>query len=518
LQQGKAKNGGHLRVGLEWEVDIIDPPSSFGGWNTGRVVQQIFESLVEDDLENETEPYTKIIPALAENYEVSQDGMEYTFYLRKSVKFHDGNPLSADVVKFNLERIWNKDAPHYYPVAADLNQTVAQILKEIEIVDSHTIKLILREPFAEFLRYMTQEDGPGAIVYVSPEAIEKYGNEGVADKAPGTGPFKLKERFETEFGSAVTIEKNPNYWGGKPYLDAITFLPIPDSKDRVTALETGKIDLVYGPDSLKIEELKKKDFVVKEGPIPYLWYFSFNTREKPFSDARVRKAVAHAFDRKGLSKEVFAGNISAASGLLPPASPSYESDFPEYYPYDPKKAIELLTEAGYPNGFEFKLMTCKEGSAQLVPVEICEWFKKDLGKVGIHLEILYSNDWVSYCNDWKLGVPENVGASQMSWGMSCDYWLEYITHSKNISPKGFNVGHYSNPEIDRLLDIARTEVQDKRRIELYRIIHRLIMEDCPCLPVANIKAGAVVHHKRVKNFKYPPQNWHDFKGVWVDSI
>src|SRR5690606_2455920 len=101
---------------------------------------------------------------------------------------------------------------------------------------------------------------------------------------------------------------------------------------------------------------------------------------------------------------------------------------------------------------------------------------------------------------------------------SCDYWLEHATHSKNLAPKGFNVGHYSNPEIDRLLDLARTEMQEKQRISLYRIIHRLIMEDFPILPVANVNAGFVVHHKRVKNFKYPPQLWHDFKRVWIESI
>ena len=510
--------GGHLKVGLEWEVDIIDPPASFGGWNTARVVQQIFESLTEDDLENETGTYTNIIPVLAEKYEVSQDGTEYTFSLRKNIKFHDGNLFTADTVKFNLERIWKKDAPHYYQVAADLNPTISQVLKEIEVIDNYTVKLILKEPFAEFPRYMTQEDGPGSSVFVSPEAIKKYGNEGVADKAPGTGPFKLKERFDTESGSAITIESNFDYWGGAPYLDTITFLPIPDPKDRVKALETGKVDLVYGPDSLQLSTLKEKGFVIKEGPIPYLWYFMFNTREKPFDDARVRKAVCHAFDRKGLSQEVFGGNTIPASGLLPPGSPSYEVDFVEYYPYDPKKSMELLTEAGYPNGFEFKLMTVSEGSAQLKPIEICEWFKKDLEKVGINLEILYAEEWVNYCNEWKLGIPEGVGAAQMSWGMSCDYWLEYITHSKNIAPNGFNVGYYSNPEIDRLLDIARTEIEEVRRIKLYQIIHRLIMQDAPCLPVANIKAGNVAHNKVVKNFKYPPQNWHDFKRVWIESV
>jgi peptide/nickel transport system substrate-binding protein len=517
LQQDKPKFGGHLKVGLQWEVDIIDPPASFGGWNTARVVQQIFESLVEDDLENETVPYTKIIPALAEDYEVSEDGKEYTFHLRRNVKFHDGNPFTADSVKFNLERMCKKDVPHYYTIAADLNPTVSVILKDIEIVDSHTVKLILKEPFAEFLRYMTQEDGPGSMVCVGPEAIKKYGNEGAADKVPGTGPFRLKERFETKFGSAITIEKNSDYWGGAPYLDTITFLPFPDTKDRVTALETGEVDLIYGPDFKKIEELKRKGFVTKAGPVPYVWYFIFNTREKPFSDVRLRKAVVHAFDRKRFCKEVFDDNLSAATGLITPASPSYEPDFPEFYPYDPAKAKELLAEAGYPNGFEFKLMTCKGGTG-VKSDDFCEWLKKDLDKVGVKVEILYANDWITYCNEWKLGIPKNVGMSQMSWGMSCDFWLEYITHSRYISPKGFNVGYYNNPAIDRLLDIARTEMQDKRRIELYQIIHRLIMEDVPCIPVTNNKSANVVHHKRVKNFKYPPQNWHDFKRVWIDSI
>jgi peptide/nickel transport system substrate-binding protein len=517
LNKDRPINGGNLKVGIEWEVDIIDPPASFGGWNTGRVVQQMYESLVEDDLENEDVEYTDIIPALAERYEISEDGKEYTFYLRKNVKFHDGYPFDAEAVKFNLERIWKKDSPYYNEFAAGLNLTVGHVLKDIEIIDTHTIKLILKEPFAEFLRYMTQEDAPGAMVYVSPEAIKKYGNEGVADRQTGTGPFKLKERFDTEFGGAVTVERNPDYWGEKTYLDTITFLPIPDPMDRVKALKSGEVDLIYGPDSLKVKELKEQGFVVEERPIPYLWFFQFNTKTKPFSDVRVRQAISYAFDREGLCREVFDGNTIPAKGILAPGSPSFEFDFPDYYAYNPEKAKELLAEAGYPDGFEFKLWTVSEGSGQLKPIQICEWLKKDLAKVGIKLEIQYAEEWVNYCNEWKLGLPEDVGAGQMSWAFSCDYWMEYISHSKNIAPKGFNVGYYSNPEVDRLLDMARTETNDERRIELYHIVHRLIMQEAPFLPVVHIKAGNVAHSKNVKNFKFPPQNWHDFKRVWIES-
>lgn len=509
------RRGGHLVVGLEWEVDIIDPPSSFGGWNTGRVVQHIFESLVEDDLEEENTPYTSIVPALAERYEISPDGLEYTFFLRRGVTFHDGRPFDAQAVRYNLERMWKEDAPHYYPVAADFNRVALQTLKDIEIVDDHVVKLVMREPFADFLRYMTQEDGPGAVVYLSPDAIARYGNEAVADKAPGTGAFRFKRRFDTEFGSAVTIERYPDYWGGPAYLDEITFVPLPDPQDRVNALEAGKVDLVYGPEPTRIEELRDKGFVVREGPIPYVWYFIFNTREHPVSDVRVRRAIFHAFDRQRLSRELFADNTSAPAGLVPPACPSYEADFPAYYPYDPQRAAQLLAEAGCANGFPLKVMTVTGGSAQLAPVAICEWLKKDLAKLGIVVELVLRDDWVPYCNEWRLGVPTGFGASQNSWGMSCDIWLEHVAHSKNISPRAFNVGYFGKPEIDRLLDLARTEIRDARRIEFYRVIHRLIMEEAPLLPVANIKAGAVVHNQRVRNFKYPPQNWHDFKRVWL---
>lgn len=508
--------GGHLKVGLEWEVDIIDPPSSFGGWNTGRVAQQMFESLVEDDLEKEGVLYTDVVPALARRYDISPDGLEYTFFLRDDVRFHDGQPFDAAAVKFNLERLWKEDAPHYYPVAADYNRVALQTLKEIRILDEHTIKLVMFEPFADFLRYMTQEDGPGALVYLSPCAVERYGNEDVADRAAGTGPFRFKNRLDTDFGSAVIVDANVDYWGGRPYLDQISFTPLPDPMDRVKALRDGTVDLVYGPEPTRIEELREEGFIVGEGPIPYVWYFIFNTREKPFSDVRVRRAICHAFNRTRLSQELFAGNTVAPAGLVPPACPSYEPDFHDYYPYDPRRAANLLAEAGYPDGFPFKVMSVTGGSAQLAPVAICEWLKRDLAEVGISAELMLRDDWVPYCNEWRLGVPNGVGASQNSWGMSCDIWLEHVVHSKNISPRAFNVGYYGKPEIDRLLDLARTEMRDSRRTELYRVIHRLVMEDAPLLPVANIRAGAVVHSPRVRSFKYPAQNWHDFKRVWVE--
>ncbi len=516
MATGKPRLGGTLRVGLDWEVDIVDPPASFGGWNTGRVVQQMFESLVEDDLEDEASPQTRLVPALAHRYEVSPDGCVYTFYLRENVRFHDGCPFDAEAVIFNFERMWRDNAPHFYTVAADYNQVAMQSVEDVRARDSSTVEIILREPFPEFLNCMTQEDAPGSVVFISPKALKGHGNEGVADHAPGTGPFKFVARLSTPFGSGVEMARNDDYWNSASYLDGIRFVPLPDADQRAKALLDGEVDLAYGPEPTRLEELRANGFVVREGPIPYVWYFIFNTHDAPFHDPRVRRAVALAFDRRRLSEEVFAGATGVMAGILPPASPSYEPDFPELYPHDPEQAKALLAEAGLANGLSFKVMTATAGSAQLAPVKICEFLARDLANVGIKVDIIPRDDWVSYCEEWRLGVPEGVGLSEMSWGMSCDVWIEQIAHSRYLSPKGFNAGYYSRPEVDRLLDLARTELSDSRRIEIYRIAHRLIMDDLPLLPVVTVRAGAVVHAPHVRNFRFPRQNWHDFKRVWID--
>jgi peptide/nickel transport system substrate-binding protein len=507
----------HLRVGLEWEVDILDAPSSFGGWNTGRMAQQVFEGLVEDDLRTPGQSVTSIVPALAERWRISADGRTYSFELRKGVRFHDGEPFTAESVDFNLRRCWDRSHPFFYPVAADYNRVALQSLQRIKILNSHAIQLELAEPFPEFLRYLTQEDGPGSAVFVSPKSIAKYGNEDVGDRCAGTGPFEFDKRISTEHGSAVSLVANRRYWGDGAKLDRLSFLPIPNAVDRVRALQGGHVDVIYGPDPRLLTELTSTGFTVCSGPIPYVWYFIFNMREPPFDDIRIRRAIFHGFDRERMCAELFSNNICAPRGIVPPASPSFDNDFPNCYAFDPDRARSLVREVVGRGVLKSKLLTVTGGSAQLAPVEICEWLQRDLNGIGISLELERRHDWVSYCNEWRMGIPKGVGISQNSWGMSCDLWLEHVAHSKNISPRAFNVGYYGRAEIDRILDCARVEIDDNERRELYRIAHRKIMNDAPLLPVANIAAGAVAHAPFVTGFTYSPQNWHDLSGVSLDA-
>lgn len=508
--------GSTLRVALDWEVDIIDPPASFGGWNTGRVVQQIFESLYEDDLEDEVSEPTRLIPALARSVEISSDGLQYTFNLRPGVRFHDGTMVDGEAVKFNIERMWKRDAPHYFDVAADYNRLGLEALESVRVLGPHSVRLELTEPFPEFLRYMTQEDAPGAHVYVSPAAIRTHGNLGVADQAPGTGPFRFLSRFSTLFGSGVHLVRNDDYWGGRPRLDGIEFRPYPDREDRYKALLSGAADVAYGLEGSDLDELERQGFVVGQGRVPYIWYFIFNMRDPVLRDVRVRRAIAHSVDRDSLSAGAYRGHTDVASGMLPPASPSYDPSYRFPYQYDPDLARNLLADAKVPSGWTLRIMTAAAGSGQLVPLQICDHVSKCLIQVGIRTEIIRVEDWVSYCNQWREGLTDGIGMSQMSWGMSCDVWLQQVLHSVNDSPRGFNAGHYSSPEVDALLDRARRMQEDESRKALYRQAHARIMDDLPVLPMLTLARGMVCHHPRVRGFRNARQNWHSFKNLWID--
>ncbi|RWG80550.1 MAG: ABC transporter substrate-binding protein [Mesorhizobium sp.] len=505
-----------LRVALDWEVDAIDPPASFGGWNTGRVVQQIFESLYEDDLEDEAASPTRLVPALATSVEISDGGLKYLFRLRENVRFQDGTPFDAQAVLFNIERMWKPDAPQYSPVAADYNRIGLEALKSVEVTGPMTILITLKEPFAEFLRYMTQEDAPGAHVFISPGALKKYGNSDIADHAPGTGPFRFDNRFSTPFGSGVRLRRNEDYWGGSPKLKGIEFKPYPSLEDRYNALLNGNADLAYGLEGSDLDELERRGFVVIEGQVPYIWYFIFNMRDPVLSDVRVRHAIAHAVDREGLSNGIFRGHTTVASGMLPPASPAFDEKYTFPYEFNPERARLLLKEAGVPADWRLRIVTANAGSGQLVPTRICEHLAKCLEAIGFGAEVVRTEDWVSYCNEWRSGLPDGAGVSQMSWGMSCDIWLEQVLHSRNSSPFGFNAGYYSNPAVDRLLDKGRQTQSDDQRSQLYREANLLIMDDLPVLPMLTLRRGSVCHHPRVKGFRNPRQNWHSFKNVWTD--
>ena len=501
--------GGILRVAIESEIDVLDP-HKHRGWMTYRVVRNIFEGLVDRDLSKDNVPYSPIIPGLAKAWEVSSDGRIYTFHLWDGVRFHDGTPFDSEAVKFNIERMTNPKAPQYDSEAAQYSSFIWHYLKRVEVVDPLTVKIHLYMPFADFLAQLT-EGGLGCARILSPSSWEKFGNQGIKDHPIGTGPFKFVERGKR---GDLILEKNYDYWGKMPLLDKLIFKPMPEPATRVAALQVGDVDMIFVPPPDTIQILKKAGFSVIQGSVPHTWFICLNMKHREMQDPRVRKAINMAIDKEGMAKRLLRGTAKVAHGLQTPGCPSYDPDFLDYE-YNPKEAKRLLADAGYPNGFKMTFQTSSAGSGQLIPVQMAEWIKQDLAKVGIDCNLDF-HEWIYYIELWAYGIQDGVEANQISWGMSSDYWLEIVAHSRNWGPKGKNSGYYKNLEVDKLLDAARIEHDKEKRIRLYQKANALITKDAAYIPIVNDLAP-IVMNKKIKGFIHAPSEWCDFSTVWVEE-
>lgn len=498
---GSATNKKTLIIGIESETDVLDPQRA-GGWVTFRINNQIYDSLVTEDLSTSSEKTPPLKPGLAEKWSVSKDGQTYTFHLRKGVKFHDGTPFNAEAVDFNIRRAWDKDFKYYDPRSAGNLTATYQNLKKVNVLDDYTIQLIMNQPFTPFLRMLAQ-GGMGSGGIISPTALKKWGNDGYAEHPSGTGPFKFAERVR---GEKIVLEKNENYWGKKPSTDRVIFRPIPDPAARVLALESGDVDIIAVPPPDSVKVLKEKGFKVAEGTVPHVWYLSMNFNNKEMQNSKVREAISLAIDRKGMAKELLQNTVTPAKSVLSPANEAYDKNF-NGYEYNPEKAKKLLKEAGYPNGFNTVFRTSVDGSGQLIPVQMAEWIQRDLSKIGINVKI-ETYEWISYLGMYYQEAPSKIGFSQMSWGMSTPYILSIMAQSKSSS----NPGKYHNSDVDALMEKAETEPDNVKSNEYWRLANKKVTEDMGIIGIVNDKAPYAMSDK-VKGFIVPNEEWFSLTNV-----
>jgi len=509
LPTSSRRKGGILRVGIESKMDVLDP-HSYGGWMTYRVLHNIFDGLVDRDLTSSKTSHAPLIPGLAKSWTLSPDGRTYTFHLRDGVRFHDGTLFDANAVKFNIDRMANPNAPQYDSKSARYSIFIWRYLKGVEVLDPLKVRIHLTEPFSDFLAQMT-EGGIGSAKILSPAAWKKYGNSGIKEHPIGTGPFQFLEKGKN---GEIVLVKNADYWGKKPFLDRLIFKPIPDAATRVASLQTGEVDFIFVPPPDTIDILKKSGFKVVQGPTPHIWFLCLNMKSRKMQDLRIRKAINLAIDKEGMAKQLLRGTAKPAQGLQIPGCASYDPDFIDYE-YNPQEARRLLSEAGYSKGFKMVFQTSTAGSGQLIPVSMAECIRRDLEKVGIDCR-LDLHEWVKYIGLWARGMRPEISTNQISWGMSSDYWLEVIAHSKNWGPEGRNTGYYANPKVDQLLDRARGEHNPRKKISLYKKANALITQDAAFVPIVNDLAPICMSEK-IKGFIHAPAEWYDFKTVWVED-
>jgi peptide/nickel transport system substrate-binding protein len=497
--------GGTLIISVPTAPDIFDPHAT-GGWDTYKHTLQMFEGLSRANLTDPESTFPVLEPALAESWEVSDDKLTYTFNLRQGVKFHDGTDFNADAVVFNVRRIWDKDFEYYYPRANSFTFYAFEALESIEKTDDYTVVMQLKTPFAEFLRMQNQSYGEPLMI--SPAAVEEFGNEGFAQNPIGTGRFRLVERKE---GEATTMERFADYWGeDKAQLDKLIFRIIGDSQAAISALKAGETDMMLWIPPDNLEDLESSGFTISMNDGPYVNYWYLNFQNEVTGKKEVRQAMNHGFNRQGIVDDLSNGSQKVANGIIPPGCNAYDPEF-KGYDYDPEKAKALLAEAGYADGVDVTFRVAEYGQYGDAVVSRMQQEWKEIG-LNLNLEKM---EWVTYMHAWANGLPPEHGGLQLGWGMSADYWLQLISHSKFQSPNGTNSGYYSNPQVDELFDQAAAEHDDAKRKELYQQAQEIIMnEDAAFIPITFDRAPLALS-PRVQGFVNPPEDWFQ---LWTVSL
>jgi peptide/nickel transport system substrate-binding protein len=478
---------GTLTMALATFPNSIDRPQA-AERNASNTSQQMWDSLLWVNDEGELEP------ALAESYEISEDGTEYTFHLRDDVVFHNGEPFNADSVVLTWERAANADYEYsYYFTNAD----------SVEKIDDYTVKVTTPEPDATFLRLMADY-----WAMIPPKYYEEVGEEGFIEHPIGTGPFMFVEWVK---GDHITMEANPNYWReGLPKVQNLIFRPIPESATRVAAIQTGEVDVVGRLSSEEAQSLLGVPNVkVVRYPSTRIYYIAFNNLttgvDQPTEDPLVRQAMNYAVDVDAIIDALFDGFGQRAAGYVADGEMGY--GIVEPFPYDPDKARELLAEAGYPDGFEMD-MACPAG-AYIFFEQVCEAVQGYLLDVGIetNLDIMESGQY------WDLEADKQLPP------LFGDSWSSTLGEAYNrlkgaLGGWDASYSSWSDPVIDEYLADIEQAIDFEARKKLYEDLQVYMQENPPFIYLYQLMTFEAIN-TRVQNYK--PRGAEDYflMNTWV---
>ena len=369
---GEPKSGGQLVYGRGADSISLDPINISDGESI-RVTQNIFETLFQYD-EN-----LELQPKLAESYKVAEDGLTWTIKLKQGIKFQDGTDFNADAVVFNFDRWMDPANPYhqgdfpYYPfLYGGFKGDPKHKIEYVKAVDQSTVEFKLTEKVAPFISYLAIP----MFGIASPDAIKKYG-EKFGENPVGTGPFQFDSWTKND---KVVLKKNENYRvDGQPYLDEIIFRVIPDNSARLTALQSGEVDLIDGMNPDDAEVIKGNDqFTLIERPSFNTGFMVFNTQMAPFDNVKVRQAINMAINKQEIVDAFYSGYAEVAKNPFPSSLWGYNDEIKDY-PFDVEAAKKLLAEAGYPDGFKTELWAMSNARPYMPqPLKVAEAIQADL--------------------------------------------------------------------------------------------------------------------------------------------
>jgi peptide/nickel transport system substrate-binding protein len=477
-----AKTGGTLTVALDGEIDTIDPLKSVTivGF---QVYTQMYEGLVAANT-----TLDGVVPRLAESWDVSADGLTYTFHLRQGVRFHNGKDFKAEDVKATFDKVMD---PNFGSPRRPNFTTV----DHMDVIDDATVDFVLSHPYAPMLTQIET-------LYIEPS-----GTDNDFSKTPiGTGPFKFVDWVT---GQDITVARNMDYWQtGQPYIDSVVFRPVPEPSTRVVDLQSGNVDLLNAVPLDQVSTLRQDSSV-------QVWsvagvvrdHVGFNMTQAPFKDnPNLRRAIAWAVDRQTIADQLLYGLGKPAQIPVPETNWAFTNELDNPAGYDLTKAKAFYDQANP----KPSTVTVKVSPTYPDEVKMAELMQQSLAQIGLNLQI-QQLEWSTWIKDVVSNGDYEMEIVLISGGIDPDDFYYQWLHTGEV----FNLVRYSDPQMDQLLIQARSTLDQAQRKQLYTQIANKMLDDVPWSHIIyrqSVMAGSAA----LKDFVMTGRYDMDFRSVWLD--
>jgi oligopeptide transport system substrate-binding protein len=466
--------GGTYRKALEFKPRTLDPALATDIYSVS-VIQQVFDGLVQFDKD------LNIIPAIAKSWKISADGLTYTFYLREGVRFHNGREVTAEDWIYSFTRIM--DPKTKSPAANFLDRVLGfnefpggkcDSVGGLSAKGKYIFEIKLSESYSPFLSIL----GMNKFKVLPKEEVEKAG--GHFGRFPiGTGPFRFTSMKE---GEEIVLETNEDYFEGRPYLDGIIFKVFHGAprKRIFKEFKEGNLDESFIPSDELEDVVREKRYLFLQKPMLSLRFYGFNLLVEPLNDKNVRKAINFAIYKRAIISGIHKNQYKVAKGILPPGLPGYDPQR-NPYPFDLKQAREFLSRSDFSKSKEAKSLEIWSASDSEAAQKELDEIKSQLREIGIQSNIHFETDWPKFVS---LLMANRLPVFIRAWYADFpdpDNFLGTLFHSTSR----YNYMAYRNSKVDHLLEQARKEQDYLKRMEMYRSIENMVLEDAPIVPMVH---------------------------------
>jgi ABC-type transport system substrate-binding protein len=499
------RRGGTYRAALPWQPRTLDPAFSTDIYSV-TIIQQVLDGLVQFDQN------LNVVPALASTWRVSENGLVYTFTLRKDARFHNGRSVTADDFVYSFTRIL---APRQKSSALGFFERIrgagayrrgkAGAVSGLNAPDPYTLVITLKEPFAPFLSVLAMKSSK----VVPREEVERSDKD-FGHHPVGTGPFRL-ESFQPD---RIVLAANPDYFEGAPYLERVVYSIYPGYQQEKMADEfvAGRLEELLFFKGIQQRTSGNGRYQLVRKPSLTLMFYGMNCTAEPLTDLRIRQAIAYALNKDRIVEEVYQGQFLPAKTILPPGMVGYTPDNAAYT-YDPNEARRLLASAGYGPSRKRLSLTLLSASKSSAAQKELGLISADLADVGIHLRVRYETNWPAF--EAAL-AREGLQLYRYAWSADIpdpDNFLGILCASRSR----YNFMHYHNPEVDRLLSQALRETQMLKRMGLYRDAERIILAETPLVPwIYATPESAFQPYVKGLEISALGQPYIPLKKIWLD--